>query len=91
MSLRNQWRKEDGPRLAGSRPLDSAKLQAPGIARKPGGGFRLFYTAVGPAKPYPACQGYILSASSEDGLSFRPEPGIRVAPQPALPHMNQWC
>jgi hypothetical protein len=33
------------------------------------------------------CQGYILSAFSDDGLRFDPEPGIRVAPQPSVPHM----
>ena len=82
--INHNWRKEAGARLEGSRPLDSAKLQAPCIVRNPSGGFRLFYTAVGPAKPYPACQGYILSAVSDDGLVFRKEPGIRLAPQPAL-------
>ena len=56
--------------------------------RVPNGGFRLFYTAVGPAKPFPACQGYILSAVSDDGLIFRTEPGIRLAPRPTLPHMS---
>ena len=80
------WQKEPGARIAGSRPLDSAKLQAPGVARTPTGAFRLYYTAVGPAKPFPTCQGYILSAVSEDGLTFRKEPGIRIAPQPDVPH-----
>ena len=56
--------------------------------RLPSGGYRLFYTAVGPAKPYPNCQGYILSAVSEDGLNFQKEPGIRLAPQPKIPHMS---
>ena len=74
--------------MEGSRPLDSAKVQAPCIVRVPSGGFRLFYTAIGPAKPYPACQGYILSAVSDDGLVFRKEPGIRLAPQPLVPHMS---
>ena len=87
MGIRNSWKKEEGWRLTGSRPFDSAKLQAPGIVRVPEGGFRLFYTAVGPAKPYSMCQGYILSAFSEDGVSFEPEPGIRMAPQPELAHM----
>ena len=84
--MAQRWRKEAGARVEGSRPLDSAKLQAPCVVRNPSGGFRLFYTAVGPAKPYPSCQGYILSAVSEDGLVFRKEPGIRLAPQPALPY-----
>jgi len=83
-----RWHKEPGSRIASSRPLDDAKVQGPCIVRRPDGGFRLFYTAVGSAKPFRDCQGYILSAVSEDGLSFVSEPGIRIAPQPALPHMS---
>jgi hypothetical protein len=74
--------------LQGTRPLDRSKLQAPCVVRIPNGGFRLYYTAVGPAKPFPLCQGYILSAISKDGLEFCKEPGIRLAPQPALPHLS---
>lgn len=88
MELFKSWIKEDGPRLQGSRDLDSAKLQSPCIVRLPSGGYRLFYTAVGPAKPFPDCQGYILSAVSEDGLTFQTEPGIRLTPQPKIPHMS---
>jgi hypothetical protein len=81
------WRKEAGARIEGSRDLDHSKVQAPCIVRAPTGGYRLFYTAVGPGKPFADCQGYILSAVSRDGLRFEPEPGIRVAPDPALSHM----
>jgi hypothetical protein len=88
MHRSTQWRKETGARLRGSRALDSAKLQAPCAVCIPGGGIRLFYTAVGPAKPFPACQGYLLSAVSDDGLAFRPESGIRLAPDPAVPHRS---
>ena len=88
LSMLKLCNKEPEPRLEGSRPLDSGKLQAPCITRNPSGGYRLFYTAVGPAKPFPNCQGYILSAVSEDGLTFRTEPGIRLSPQPGLPHMS---
>ena len=88
MGVTHHWRKEPGTRLQGSRALDSSKLQAPCIVALPDGGFRLFYTAVGPAKPFPACQGYILSAVSDDGLVFRTEPGIRLAPRPELPHVS---
>ena len=83
-----RWHKEAGARIAGSRDLDRSKVQAPCIARAPEGGYRLFYTAVGPGKPFADCQGYILSAVSEDGLAFRPEPGIRVAPDPAVAQMS---
>ena len=82
-----RWTKEHGARLEGSRDLDRFKVQAPGIVRAPGGGYRLFYTGIGPGKPFADCQGYILSAVSQDGLRFTPEPGIRLAPQPNLPHM----
>lgn len=78
------WHKEAGARIAGSRDLDRSKVQAPCITRASEGGYRLFYTAVGPGKPFPDCQGYILSAVSDDGVAFRPEPGIRVAPDPAV-------
>lgn len=88
MVLPLRWRKEPGARVEGSRPLDESKVQAPCVVRRPEGGFRLFYTAVGPAKPFPDCQGYILSAVSDDGLTFEKEPGIRVAPQPGIPHMS---
>lgn len=86
--ISRSWRKEPGPRVESSRPLDSAKVQAPCIVRDPSGCFRLFYTAIGSAKPFPTCQGYLLSAFSEDGLHFQKEDGIRVAPQPDLPHIS---
>ena len=84
----HHWGKEPGPRIAGDRPLDSAKVQAPCIVRNPAGGLRLFYTAIGPGKPFDQCQGYLLSAVSEDGLVFVKEPGIRLAPQPELAHVS---
>ncbi len=89
MKLLKNWKKQKHPCIEGSRPLDSSKLEAPCITAKPGGGYRLFYTGLGPAKPFPACQGYILSAVSEDGLNFKKEPGIRLAPQLDVPHMSR--
>jgi len=88
MNTTRCWNKESGARVAPSRPLDDGKVQGPCIVRRPDGGFRLFYTAVGAAKPFSDCQGYILSAVSDDGLTFVPEPGIRIAPQPDIPHMS---
>lgn len=83
-----KWRKEPGVRVAGSRGLDRLKVQAPGVVALAGGGFRLFYTAVGPEKPFEDCQGYILSAISDDGLNFEIEPDIRVRPDPERPEMS---
>jgi hypothetical protein len=82
------WQKEPGARLAGARDLDRAKVQAPCIVRTSDGRYRLFYTAVGPGKPFADCQGYILSATSDDGLAFTPEPGIRLASDPNDPPMS---
>ena len=83
------WTKEPGPRVAGDRPLDASKVQAPGVVALPGGGYRLFYTGVGPGRPFAAAQGYILSAVSDDGLRFTKEPGIRVGPDPAVPERSR--
>jgi hypothetical protein len=83
------WQADAGWRVAGSRPLDASKVQAPGIARTADGRWRLFYTAVGPGRPFPRCQGYILSAVSEDGLEFSVEEGIRVEPDRSVPWMSR--
>ena len=88
MPADNTWIREPGPRIEGTRDLDGMKVQAPGVVRIPSGGYRLFYTAVGPGKPFPDCQGYILSAISDDGITFRKESGIRVAPDPSLEHAS---
>ena len=82
------WVKEAGARVEPGRPLDDLKVQAPGIVRNPAGGWRLFYTAVGSDRPFAACQGYILSAVSDDGVTFEPEPGIRIRPDPRDPDMS---
>ena len=72
-----KWEKEDGPRVEGTRDIDQSKVQAPGIVLLPDGGYRLYYTAVGPGRPFPNCQGYILSAFSEDGVNWeRPNLGL---------------
>ncbi len=88
MALPQHWKKEPGARLEGARDLDRLKVQAPCIVSAPGGGFRLFYTAVGPGKPFENCQGYVLSATSVDGLNFTVDAGIRIAPDPAIAQMS---
>jgi hypothetical protein len=83
------WRADPGWSVAGTRPLDASKVQAPGIARLPDGRWRLFSTGVGPGRPFPRCQGYVLSAVSDDGLRFTVEAGIRLAPDPDVPWMSR--
>jgi hypothetical protein len=58
---------EGGARVEPSCPLDAGKVQAPAVVPLGDGSYRMFYTAIGPAKPYPLCQGYIVSALSIDG------------------------
>jgi hypothetical protein len=84
----DHWTKEPGARVAASRDLDSGKVQAPCALALPSGGVRLFYTAVGRAKPFPLCQGYILSALSGDGVTFNSEPGIRIAPRAEMQQLS---
>ena len=88
-AVTQNWIAEPGARVEGDRPLDQSKVQAPGVVALPGGGYRLFYTGVGPGRPYPQGQGYILSAVSDDGLEFRKEPGIRVGPDPNVPNRSR--
>jgi hypothetical protein len=88
MRISDKWQKEPGTRVAPSRDLDDGKVQAPCIVRRPDGGVRLFYTGIGSGKPFPNCQGYILSAVSDDGVTFEKEPGIRLMPQPDVLHMS---
>ena len=84
----SSWTRDPGVRIEGSNGLDLSKVQAPCVVRDPEGGYRLFYTAVGPDRPYASCQGYILSAVSEDGTQFVKEPGIRLCPIPEISHMS---
>lgn len=57
-----RWEREGGVRVSGDRPLDAGKVQAPGVVRCHHAGvdgWRLFYTAVGPGRPFDSCQGYL--------------------------------
>ena len=56
------WTRDPGIRVGGARPLDALKVQAPGAIVLPDGRVRLFYTAIGPERPFADCQGVVLSA-----------------------------
>ena len=89
-STTEMWAREPGTRLQGSRGLDSSKLQSPCIVPRPEGGWRLFYIAIGPARPFTECQGYVLSAvAGADGVDFTKEEGVRLAPVPGRAHMSR--
>lgn len=71
-----RWLRETRPVLEPDRPLDDAKVLCPWVLPLPGG-FRLFYMGHGSASA-PGAFGRILSAWSDDGVTFRKEPGVRV-------------
>lgn len=71
--------KEKGTRLrpgANGQPDDSGIIHMDVLAL-PGGGFRMYYDAVGSIGEAPDWRG-IRSAHSADGLGFRKDPGFRV-------------
>lgn len=61
---------------------------SPRIIMLPGGGYRLYYTQILPrvgfphgANDYDNATARILSAVSDDGATWTPEPGVRLSPQ----------
>ena len=72
------WVKDPEVSIELDTSLDSQGILTPNVLRLPQGGFRMYYTGIGPARPVQESQGYILSASSDDGISWRKEPGIRM-------------
>lgn len=61
---------------------------SPNVVPLPGGGCRMYYTQMTPRPGHPAgandydnCTARILSAVSEDGSSWTPEPGVRLSPR----------
>ena len=72
------WTKDPKPCIGPDSPLDSLSILTPNVVRLPTGGYRLYYTGRGPGRAVPDANGYILSAVSEDGASWRKEPGVRL-------------
>jgi hypothetical protein len=56
------------------------KALTPNVIALPSGGFRMYYTLVGPGFEYGVTRGSILSAFSPDGDRWAKEPGVRLAP-----------
>lgn len=55
------------------------------------GGFRMYYTLVGPGTNYDVTVGRILSAFSTDGDRWEPEPGVRLEPFGPLADLRVVC
>ena len=72
------WVKDPEVPLEPDRPLDLQGTVTPNVVRLSQGGFRIYYTGIGPARSAQESQGYILSAYSDDGISWQKEPGVRI-------------
>jgi hypothetical protein len=72
-----RWRKDDRIALDLDHPLDSERILTPNVLRV-AGGYRMYYTGLGPARRDPDALGYILSAFSDDAVTWRKDPGVRV-------------
>jgi len=73
-----RWVKDPGVSIGPDTSLDSMSILTPNVVRLPTGWYRMYYTGLGPGRPFEASQGYILSALSTDGLTWHKEPGIRL-------------
>ncbi len=73
-----EWVKDSRIALDQDTPLDSTKILTPNVIRLPDGGYRMYYTGLGPGRPAVDAQGYILSAFSEDAAVWTKDPGIRL-------------
>ena len=72
------WEKDAQIAIDLDSPLDSQKILTPNVVKLPDGGYRMYYTGYGPGRPVEESQGYILSAFSEDAVTWTKEPGVRV-------------
>ena len=72
------WRKEPRIAIDLDHPLDSERILTPNVIHVPGGGYRMYYTGLGPARRDRDGLGYILSAFSPDALTWIKDPDVRV-------------
>ncbi len=66
------WEQENGVRLAPHSPYATLRVVCPDVIPLPGGGVRMYVAGQSPDDP-----SYVVSAVSDDGLNFEPDPGVR--------------
>ena len=72
------WVKDPAASIGPDTPLDSQSILTPNVVQLSQGGFRMYYTGLGPGRAVEASSGYILSAVSSDGLNWQKESGVRL-------------
>ncbi|MEE3336547.1 MAG: hypothetical protein VX255_09140 [Candidatus Latescibacterota bacterium] len=59
-------------------PLDSERILTPNVIHLPSGGYRMYYTGLGPGRRDTHALGYILSATADDAETWTKDPEVRV-------------
>jgi uncharacterized protein YodC (DUF2158 family) len=73
-----RWRKDPRIAIDLDHPLDAERILTPNVIHLPDGGYRMYYTGLGPARRDPDSLGYIVSARSDDAVTWHKDPGVRV-------------
>lgn len=74
----SRWTKDPVIAIDLDHPLDSERILTPNVVHWPAGGYRMYYTGLGPARRDANALGYILSAYSDDAVTWHKDPGVRV-------------
>ena len=73
-----RWSKDPHIAIDLDHPLDSERILTPNVIHLPAGGYRMYYTGLGLDRRDRDALGYILSAVSEDAVTWDKDPGVRV-------------
>ena len=73
-----RWEKDPWIAVDLGDDLDSESILTPNVIRLKNGGYRMYYTGRGAGCLERGVHGYIVSARSDDAVSWRKDPGIRV-------------
>lgn len=71
------WTKDEQIAIDLDHPLDSERILTPNVIRV-ADGYRMYYTGLGPARRDEHGLGYILSAFSQDAVTWQKDAGVRV-------------
>ncbi|MAG34857.1 MAG: hypothetical protein CL878_01185 [Dehalococcoidia bacterium] len=85
------WSKDPWIAIDQDTPLDSERVLTPNVIRLPGGGYRMYYMGRGPERAVPEAVGYVLSASSEDAITWVKDSGVRVDVFPPNASVRTLC
>ena len=85
------WIKDPWVSIDVGGPLGSTMAMTPNVIRMPGGGYRMYYTGRSPVRSAAQTDWRILSAHSEDAVTWVKEPGVRVDAHPPYASQDTLC